>query len=230
MSAVAYLALFGAGVSTIAAPCVLPLLPAYASVVLEAGGRGRGALTGAAVTFLAGFTVVFVALGAAAGALGGVPGVRTWTAYAAAVALVVLGLSVLLRPQGWSRWPTVRLLPGLARAAGGSRWRPFVVGAAFAATWTPCVGPLLGAALVTAGAGADPVAGAGLLAAYSAGLAVPFLVLCLAASAAGGVLPGPARRLGRHAIAAQRAAGGLLVLLGLLLAGGRPGWTGLAGG
>ena len=56
---------------------------------------------------------------------------------------------------------------------------------------------------------------------------VPFLAVCLTASAAGGVLPGAARRFGRHALAAQRVAGGLLVLLGLLLAGGRPGWAAL---
>ena len=227
MTAAGYVVLFGAGVSTIAAPCVLPLVPAYTTVVLEAAGRGgRPALAGAALRFVAGFTVVFVALGAAAGSLGRVPAGQAWVTRAAAATLVVLGLSVLLRPGGW-RWPTVRLLPRVARAGDGSRWRPFAVGAAFAATWTPCVGPLLGAALVTAGAGADPVAGAGLLAAYSAGLAVPFLVLCLAASAAGGAAPGLARRLGRRSGAAQRAAGGLLVLLGLLLAGGRPGWAAL---
>ena len=227
MSVVAYAALFGAGVSTFAAPCVLPLLPAYATVVLEAAGRGgRSAVAGAALTFVTGFTVVFVALGTTAGALGRAPGSQAWLTRAAAVTLVVLGLAVLLRPSGWP-WPTLRLLPRIGRAGAGSRWRPFAVGAAFAATWTPCVGPLLGAALVTAGAGADPVAGAGLLAAYSTGLAVPFLVLCLAASAAGGALPGLARRLGRLSGVARRAAGGLLVVLGLLLAGGRPGWADL---
>lgn len=233
MSAVAYVALFGAGVTTIAAPCVVPLLPVYATVVLEAGARGgRTALAAAGIAFVAGFSVVFVALGVAAGALGTMPGMGPWVTRAAAATLVVLGLVALVRPHGWSRWPTVRLLPRAARAGTGARWRPFAVGAAFAATWTPCVGPLLGAALVTAGAGSDPVTGGGLLAAYSVGLAVPFLSFCLAASAAGGALPGTTRRLGRHAVTAQRVAGGLLVLLGILLVGGRPGWVALvsAGG
>lgn len=228
MSGYAYVALFGAGVSTVAAPCVLPLLPAYVTVVLDAAARGgRAAVLGAGLAFVGGFSLVFVALGTAAGALGAIPGSQVVLTRVAAAVLVAVGLAVVLRPRGLSWWPTVRLLPWTG--AGRGRWlRPFALGTAFAGTWTPCVGPLLGAALVTAGAGGDPLSGAGLLAVYSAGLSVPFLVLCLAAGPLVGTLPGLACRLGRGALVAQRVAGGLLVLLGLLLADGRPGWAGLA--
>lgn len=230
MSPVAYVALFGAGVATVAAPCVLPLLPAYLTVVLDAAARGgRAAVTRAGASFVAGFSSVFVALGALAGALGAAPGVQVIVSRVAAGVLVALGLVTILQPQGAWWWPTTRLLPAVPAGRGG-RWRPVLVGAAFAGTWTPCVGPLLGAALVTAGAGSDPLAGAGLLAAYSAGLGVPFLALCLFVTAAGGAGAGLSRRLGWHALAAQRLGGGLLVLLGLALATGRPGWPGLVPG
>lgn len=229
MSVVAYVALFGAGVTTVAAPCVLPLLPAYVTVVLDAASRGgRVAVTRAGVSFVAGFTVVFVALGALAGVLGALPGAQVRVSGAAAAVLVALGLVTVLQPRGARWWPTVRLLRAPPAGRDG-RWRPLLVGAAFAGTWTPCVGPLLGAALAAAGAGSDPLVGAGLLAAYSAGLGVPFLVLCLVVTAAGGAGAGLSRRLGRHALVAQRLGGGLLVLLGLLLVA-RPGWVGLTPG
>jgi cytochrome c-type biogenesis protein len=229
MSPVAYVALFGAGVTTVAAPCVLPLLPVYVTVVLDAASRGgRVAVARAGLSFVAGFSTVFVALGTAAGALGAVPGPRAWVPRTAAVLLVALGLLTALRPQSSWRWPSVRILP--VAAGRGGRWRPMLVGAAFAGTWTPCVGPLLGAALVTAGAGTDPLVGAGLLAAFSAGLGVPFLALCLFVAATGGTGAGLSRRMGRHALAVQRLCGGLLVLLGFLVATGRPGWPGLTPG
>lgn len=217
MSPLLLVALFGAGVSSIVAPCVLPLLPVYVAVVLDAATRGgRAAVLRSALHFVGGFTAVFVGLGVAAGALGGaVGGVAGGLSRAGGVVLLVMGALMLLGPRGPAgrQWRLLRALP-----AAGSRWRPVVLGVAFGAAWTPCVGPLLGTALVAAAATGGPATGAALLTAYSLGLAVPFLILCLLATATGGLLPGPARRFGARSVAWQRLAACLVLALGLALA------------
>ena len=171
---------FAAGFASIVYPCVLPLVPGYLSAVagveprrLEEGGVTRRVAL-ASIPFIAGFSVVFVALGAAAAALARVldPGVQ---AEVAGLVLVVFGLAL----AGLLPWPDRMMVPGLvARArSGGSR---ALLGAAFAVCAAPCVGPILGSALALAGSRDTILEGSILLAAYSLVLAGAFLVVAIA--------------------------------------------------
>lgn len=222
MNVLTLVALFGAGVSSVLAPCVLPLLPAYVTVMIDAASRGAGAaVVRSGLEFVAGFTAVFVGLGAATGALGAAAGTVGATAdlLARVGGGVLVGMALLMLLAGRTRTGAVhRLLKRMPQA--GSRWRPLLLGVGFGAAWTPCVGPLLGSALVIA-AGSGPAAGAVLLTAYSLGLAVPFLCLCLAVQAGSDPLRGLAARFGQAALAWHRVAACLVLVLGAALASGR---------
>ena len=205
----------GAGVISITSPCCLPLLPGYlgyltgmSSSELEANRRRTLA---AAMLFVAGFSMVFIALGASASVVGAaLLANRLPLAHVAGVFILVMGLlllvegrvGVLARGGDWSRW-----------SAGGKLWMAPVLGAAFALTWTPCIGPVLGAILTLAGTTAALGQGVALLAAYSFGLAVPFVALSLSVAKVRGWM----RRLGRAPALLQGAAGALLVAMGFLL-------------
>jgi cytochrome c-type biogenesis protein len=202
--------LFGAGVASFLAPCVVPLLPAYLGIV---AGEAERSVRATAV-FVLGFAVVFAALGAAAGLVGGsLDGVQSWLQRVGGVLVLVMGLALL----GILRGPLAtdhRLLQAVPRVAGPLR--PFVVGVVFGAAWTPCVGPLLGAALTIAAATGQALRGALLLVAYAFGIGVPFMLasLGLASSAAA------RKRLQRVGPVIQRVGGALLVVLGVLLVSG----------
>jgi cytochrome c-type biogenesis protein len=206
---------FGAGVISITSPCCLPLLPGYLGYLtgLSSGEleSSRGRTVGAAVLFVAGFSVIFIALGATASLLGALlQAHRLSLAHAAGVFVVAMGLVLLLegrigvlaRGGDWSRW-----------SGGGKLWLAPLLGAAFAITWTPCIGPVLGAVLALAGSTASLGQGVGLLAAYSFGLAVPFVALSLSVERVRLWM----RRLRRGPALAQTAAGLLLVTMGTLL-------------
>ena len=167
---------FLAGFASFVAPCVLPLVPGYLSAVssLEARrfgepGAARRVLRGS-IPFVAGFSTVFVVLGALVGALGGVIAPRVYQEIAGFV-LVVVGLAfarLLPLPQGMV---APRLLTG-ARDSGSN----LLLGGAFAVCAAPCVSPILVSALVLAGDSSTIAQGALLLFAYSLGLAVPFVL------------------------------------------------------
>jgi cytochrome c-type biogenesis protein len=177
---------FGAGMLSFLSPCVLPLVPGYVSMVsglsaaeIEAGSRRdltpvvRGVLG-----FVAGFTVVFTALGAAASGLGHLLLAHQRDFDIGAGALVVVfgaWLVGLGTPAGF--WRERRFHPRPSRLGA---WAPPVLGMAFAFGWTPCVGPVLGGVLGLAAARATLDSGVALLVAYSLGLGVPFLVTGLA--------------------------------------------------
>jgi cytochrome c-type biogenesis protein len=166
------LAAFLAGVVSVAAPCVLPLVPGYLSVVSGGSPTPRRILAGS-VPFVLGFTVVFVALGAGAAALGSALAPQRRIELAGLL-LVVFGLAF----AGLLPWPERMVAPGLvARARNGSS---ALLGAAFAVCAAPCVGAVLGSVLAIASATGTVARGMVLLTAYSLGLAGAFLLVGLA--------------------------------------------------
>ncbi|HEY8843278.1 MAG TPA: cytochrome c biogenesis protein CcdA [Gaiellaceae bacterium] len=213
-------AAFAAGLVSIAFPCVLPLVPGYLSAISavevdrlgERGVAKRVVL--ASVPFAIGFTIVFVVLGAAAAALGHWVDPESKVKIAGFV-LVVLGLAF----AGLLPWPERMVAPGaLGRArASGSR---ALLGAAFAVCAAPCVGIVLGAILVLAADSRTVVRGCVLLAAYSLGLTVAFVLIGIAFGHAMTAF----RWVRDHYAVIRFASGMILVALGLLLFFNRDWW------
>jgi cytochrome c-type biogenesis protein len=207
-------ALFGAGVASFLAPCIVPLVPAYLGIIVGEMGDAHDPARAVPATllFIAGFTTVFAGLGATAGALGSsLSTFQTGVRVVGGVVITIMGLALL----GLLRGPFARerrLIPTLPPLAGAAR--PYVVGVAFGAGWSPCVGPLLAAALTIAARSGEVARGTLLLSAYAAGIGVPFLLAALGLASS----PGLASRLRRAGPALERVAGVLLVVLGVLLA------------
>jgi cytochrome c-type biogenesis protein len=173
---------FAAGVVSFTSPCVLPLVPGYLSYVSgigfdELGARPRR-VTRATIAFVAGFTAMFVALGAGAAWFGNVLLAHRRPLEIVAGVLIILtaltfvGLPLPLFLSGERRLPIGAHGDGLPAAV--------LVGVAFAVGWTPCVGPTLAAILTLSAGGGSPAGGAVLLAAFSLGLGLPFLLFGLA--------------------------------------------------
>jgi len=231
----AVIALFGAGIASFLAPCVLPLVPAYLGLVVSSSngedGDGDGherarrrrpralrtrqmGLVGATGVFVGGFTAVFVLFGSAAGVLGrSLDRIRGALELAGGIIIVVFGLALI----GWVRGPLSRTARLAAHLPSGGIARPAVLGITFGAAWTPCVGPLLGAALIAATRTGSPLRGAVLLAAYGAGLGLPFIAAAL------GLLTVPAVRNAtrRWSSVMNRVGGVALIALGVLVVSGR---------
>jgi cytochrome c-type biogenesis protein len=178
-------AAFAAGLVSFLSPCVLPLVPGYVSIITGTGVSELRSPTPAmkadslkhAFAFVLGFTVVFIALGLAAGAFGSVLGKYQRTLE------TVFGLLIItfgLHMSGLIKVPIlVREARFHALMRGGGLPRSFVTGFAFAFGWTPCVGPVLGAVLALAATQSAVFKAAALLALYSAGLAIPFMLTAL---------------------------------------------------
>jgi len=211
-------AAFLAGLVSFSSPCCLPLLPGYLAYVGGTGSQPTGRVLAAAGLFTLGFGATFTALGASASWLGGLLlAGRPGLVRAAGVLVAAVGVVTLLgaEPRLLGR---ERRLVALHRIPRGPAFA-VPLGAAFALGWTPCVGPVLAGLLTAAAATPTAVVGAGLLAVYAAGLAVPFLLLAWAVAhgrGAGG-------RLRRHHHALARAGGGLLLAMGVAMVAGW--WT-----
>jgi len=221
--AVSFPLAFAAGLISFLSPCVLPLLPAYLSFMtglttaeLSEGDRPRAAVMAPALLFVLGFSVIFVGLGASASLLGAVLSqyrdVVEKVAGIAVIAFGILMLGVVKVP-----WLYGEARADLAKSRSFGRGASFVMGMAFAAGWTPCVGPILGSILALAGSTGSAAQGALLLLTYSAGLAVPFLLVALLF---GRVRPLLAW-LNRHSLIVNRVAGLVLILVGALIFFGR---------
>lgn len=183
MADITVLGIFAAGVLSFLSPCVLPVVPPYlcflAGVGLkELSGQGaaappRARLMGMALGFVLGFSTVFVALGATASSIGG------WVAAQFDVLAMLGGAAIAAMGLHFLGILRVGFLLRDLRYHGGGRPAGFVgaygIGLAFAFGWTPCVGPVLAAVLMVAGAEATAGRGVALLSAYAAGLALPFL-------------------------------------------------------
>lgn len=200
-------AAFLAGMVSFVTPCVLPLVPAYLSSIGARSTDARAAVR-AGVPFVAGFSVVFVALGAGAAVLGGwLADHRLDIVHLAGIVIVAMGFVMmgLLRIPVFERSFTPGLEP--ARASGSA----LLLGGAFAVACTPCVGPVLSAVLALAANSRTVASGAGLLAVYSLGLALPFL----GAAVAFGHVMGAARAVrGRYDVV-RVVCGAILVVVGL---------------
>jgi cytochrome c-type biogenesis protein len=216
---------FVAGLLSFLSPCVLPLVPSYVGFLTgmtlpEMTGRRRVALLHA-LLFVAGFSLVFVLLGASATALGGaLKYYQVWIARVGGVLVILFGL-VCLGVVKAGFLDQDRRLQLQHKPVGylGSA----LVGVAFGAGWTPCIGPVLGAILSLAATSDSVSRGMLLLGVYSAGLAVPFL---LAAVAVESFLEW-FQRFRRFLPWVMRVSGVLLILVGLLMATGQ--FTRLAG-
>ena len=216
---VSYGAAFVAGLISFISPCVLPIVPPYlawlAGISFEelkdsTDAASRRRIVIAAFAFVLGFSTVFVALGATASTIG-----RAIAQYfdvlsiVAGVVILIMGLHFLgvFRIGLLFREARVQVQKKPAGPLGA-----YVMGLAFAFGWTPCVGPVLAAILFVAGSEGSAVRGAGLLAAYSFGIGIPFL---LAAFFAGAFLKF-AGRFRQHMGTVEKVMGGLLVVTGLL--------------
>lgn len=225
---IGYVSAVGAGALSFLSPCVLPLVPPYlcymagvsvddfrgeAGVTAKAGARA--ALIGSSIAFVLGFSTVFVALGAGASTIGHF--LRVWQeqlAMAAGVLIILMGLNFL----GILRIPLLsREARFQSEGKPASGLAAYVMGLAFAFGWTPCIGPVLGPILTLAGGRETVGEGALLLAAYSLGLGIPFLVAALFSGAFMRFLGKFRVHLGR----VEKAIGALLVAAGVLfLTGG----------
>lgn len=205
---------FAAGVLSFLSPCVLPLVPSYLAYVGGSAEAKRAVLFRNALAFVLGFSLVFIALGAGASALGSLlrANQRALT-LGGGVLVILFGLVMLgVIKLPWLYRDTRMQYSGETRTPFGA----VLLGMAFAAGWTPCIGPILGAILTMASAAGTLSAGVGLLAVYALGLAVPFLAAAL--------LLDPfmrfSRRFRRFLPWVERVAGALLLVAGVLMVTG----------
>lgn len=209
-------AALAAGVVSFLSPCVLPLVPGYLSAVsgvsaAELDSAGWRRILAPSLLFVASFSAIFIAEGLTATALGAAFSSHEQLLTKVAGALIVLmgvlfvaSLFVVRLNREWH-------VQGLLERAG--RGGPIVAGAAFAIAWTPCVGPTLGAILTAASLSGSAGHGAALLAVYSAGLAVPFLLTAVAFSRATTAFA----VVKRHYQAIVAAGGLILIAMGILI-------------
>lgn len=208
-----YVIAFLEGIITFISPCLLPMLPIYISYFAGGGERSvRKTLTGA-LGFVAGFTIVFVALGALAGTVG-----SFLREYQTAVN-IVSGLVVIFFGLNFLGVFKVNLFRGINRSVDTSDMGFFsavVFGVIFSVGWTPCVGAFLGSALMLASQQGHVVEGVMMLLAYSLGLGIPFILSAVLID----YLKSAFNWIKRHYGIINAVSGGLLVLIGVMMATG----------
>lgn len=207
-----------AGIVSFLSPCVLPLVPPYLIYLTgatiehvandEQEAVSKRAVMISAGMFVLGFSTVFVALGASASLVGGV--VRAYAAELSIVAgilIILMGLHFL----GLTRIGLLMREGRLSMPRPVGLWGAYVMGLAFAFGWTPCIGPILAAILSVAAAEATVTKGAGLLAVYSLGLGIPFLIAAFMVEQFSSVFA----RMKKHLVHVERAMGVLMVITGI---------------
>jgi cytochrome c-type biogenesis protein len=207
-----------AGLVSFLSPCVLPLVPPYLIYLTgatiehvandETTAASKRAVMLSALMFVLGFSTVFVALGASASLIGGL--IRAWSeqlSIAAGIVIIVMGLHFL----GLTRIGLLMREGRLPIPKPVGLWGAYLMGLAFAFGWTPCIGPILAAILSVAAAEATVAKGAGLLAVYSAGLGIPFLIAAFMIEQFSVLFA----RMKRHLASVERAMGVLLIITGI---------------
>ena len=225
MTDVGFAAALFAGLLSFLSPCVLPLVPPYLCYLagttveeLTEEGGNRGAAQRdvmlAALMFVAGFTTVFVLLGATASLLGQVLRQYLWVlSWAAGLAIIAMGLHFLGLFRLAFMYREKRLEVAKPAGVGGA----YMMGLAFAFGWTPCIGPILAAILAVAGSSDTVGRGMVLLGVYSLGLGIPFLAAALGMGRFMGLMARFRHRFGQ----VEKAMGALLVITGIaFLTGG----------
>ncbi len=214
---------FLAGLASFLSPCVFSLVPAYIGYL---GGRSAASAVGGktnrwltlshGVAFVVGFSLVFIILGVATSALGGLLfNLRTWLTRIGGIVVIIFGLHM----TGIFRIPFLEydLRPQTAPDRNRGYLASALMGVFFSAGWSPCVGPVLGAILTLALNGGSIAQGVQLLSAYSAGLAIPFLL----ASTQIGLVTKVIRRYGKLMRYVEIMMGAILIVVGILLFSGR---------
>jgi cytochrome c-type biogenesis protein len=229
-----------AGLVSFLSPCVLPLVPPYLIYLTgatiehvahdEPESSSKKAVMISALMFVLGFSTIFVTLGATASIIGrGLREIRVWYihqiadiqaiigfsfpfpddpfAFVAGIVIILMGLHFL----GLTRIGLLMREGRLAMAKPVGLWGAYAMGLAFAFGWTPCIGPILAAILSVAAAEATVTRGASLLAVYSAGLGIPFLLAALMVEQFSSLFS----RMKRHLATVERAMGVLLVVTGI---------------
>jgi len=209
---------FFAGLLTFLAPCTLPLVPGYLAFISGEGGieeaeRNRGKVFWNGVAFIVGFSLVFILLGTIAGLVGSAfAPYQIWLTRIAGVSIIIFGLFMIgilkisfLNKEQHFKAPRIFKRGNLA----GS----FLFGSAFSLGWTPCVGPILGSILLLASTGATALEGALLLAVFSLGLAIPFLIIAFSVSKSERYL----QKIAKYLNIVSIIGGIFLIILGILV-------------
>lgn len=215
---------FIAGLLTFLAPCTLPLVPAYltfigGSSVKDLGdknkvGKARVRVFLNGLFFVLGFSFVFILLGLFAGTIGGfVSSGRIWFSRIGGLAVILFGLVMLefVNIPGLTSEKKFQINANSEKR--GTYGFSFLLGAIFGSGWTPCIGPILGSILIIAGSSATAGSGAILLAIFSFGLAIPFLLIALGIGRAQKMIDKYADKLGF----VKKIGGILIIILGVLL-------------
>ena len=210
---------FAAGILSFLSPCVLPLVPVYLAdvagmSVLSSAPPSRRYIILHTVSFVAGFSVVFIALGASLGLLGG-RALSPLLDKIAGVLLILFGLFLL----GATKIPWLNYEKRLSfnKARGSGYLRSLSIGAIFSLGWTPCIGPVLGGIMALAWRSQTVWQGIYLLLAYCLGLGLPFIGVSLALGAASRYLSW----LSHHAFATSAVSAALLISIGILVFTGK---------
>lgn len=216
---------FGGGLLSFFSPCVLPLVPAYLANL--AGTTAIDNKTRAnylpallhSVCFVLGFSVIFIAMGASVGLIGNVLTAQaTLLRYLAGGIIIAFGIFLIASyKMPWLNYEK-RLSPAVGRNPGYVR--SAIIGAAFALGWTPCIGPILGTILALAWSSQTVGHGALLLAIYSLGLGIPFILIGLL----WGVIAPLWKSINRHLGAISIASGILLIIVGVLIVSNNLAW------
>jgi len=206
---------FGAGLLSFLSPCVLPLIPSYVTFITglsfdDVTSRKRVALVHG-LLFVLGFSLIFLALGATATAIGRVMfSQRDLITKVGGGIIIVFGLYLvgILNIGFFTQERRVHLADKPVGYLG-----TVLVGVAFGAGWTPCIGPILGSILIYASSEADLPKGLALLTAYSLGLAIPFILSALAVDRFMSFF----QKFKKQMLWMQRAAGALMIIVGILM-------------
>jgi cytochrome c-type biogenesis protein len=215
MPSITFLTALVAGILSFLSPCILPLVPVYIANIAGASALApalaeRRRIVLHTISFVAGFSLVFIALGASLGLLGAMAPLGLLYKIAGAL-LIVFGIFLVVSAK--VPWLNYEKRLNFTGAKGTGYLRSLLIGAIFSLGWTPCVGPILGSILTLAASSQTAWQGVYLLFAYCLGLGLPFIAVSLALGAASRFISW----LSRHAFVTSVAAAVLLISIGVLM-------------